>query len=72
MFSILLETNTCTRTIISFTCNFSSVRLAALDVKKIAIWCRFDSLPHNPKQPSLDSSKLKDFADKNFEFDENG
>ena len=32
----------------------------------------FNSLIHNPKQHILDSSKLKEFTDNNFEFDENG
>ena len=34
--------------------------------------CTFSLCKPSPKQQILDSSKLKEFSDNNFEFDENG
>ena len=43
------------------------MKLSGMDVK----WYVRDSEPF-PKQQMLDSSNLKEFADDNFKFDENG
>ena len=49
-----------------------SIHLCVPSVYKILSFCPSAGFQPFPKRQILDYSKLKDFADDNFEFDENG